>query len=52
MQLTFDLYRRNCIEGLFLSSGIARSEDETMNDLVRVVKSLRVDHSFRSYIHL
>ena len=52
MQLTLDLYRRNCIEGLFLSSGIARSEDETMNDLVRVAKALRLDHSFRGYIHL
>src|SRR5690349_21680340 len=36
--LTLDLYRRNCIEGLFLSSGIARSEDETMLDLVRIAK--------------
>ena len=52
VQLTLDLYRRNCIEGLFLSSGIARSEDETMNDLVRVAKALRLDHSFRGYIHL
>ena len=50
--LTLDLYRRNCIEGLFLSSGIARSEDETMSDLVRVAKSLRLDHHFRGYIHL
>ena len=35
VQLTLDLYRRNCIEGLFLSSGIARNEDDTMADLVR-----------------
>src|SRR4051812_7451013 len=52
VSLTLDLYRRNCIEGLFLSSGIARSEDATMEDLVRVAKSLREDHGFRGYIHL
>ena len=52
VQLTLDLYRRNCIEGLFLSSGIARSEDDTMSDLVRVAKALRTDHDFRGYIHL
>ncbi|MGE3872589.1 MAG: putative DNA modification/repair radical SAM protein [Parvibaculaceae bacterium] len=52
VQLTLDLYRRNCIEGLFLSSGIARSEDDTMRDLVAVAKSLRLDHGFRGYVHL
>ena len=52
VQLTLDLYRRNCIEGLFLSSGIARSEDDTMADLVRVAKKLRVEHGYRGYIHL
>jgi len=52
VRLTLDLYRRNCIEGLFLSSGIARSEDATMEDLVRVAKSLRREHGFRGYIHL
>ena len=52
VQLTLNLYQRNCIEGLFLSSGIARSEDDTMSDMVRVAKSLRVDHNFRGYIHL
>ena len=52
VQLTLDLYRRNCIEGLFLSSGIARSEDDTMADLVRVAKALRTEHNFRGYIHL
>ncbi len=52
VQLTLDLYRRNCIEGLFLSSGIARSEDDTMGDLVRVAKALRTEHDFRGYIHL
>jgi putative DNA modification/repair radical SAM protein len=50
--LTLDLYRRNCIEGLFLSSGIARSVDDTMGDLIRVAKSLREEHHFRGYIHL
>jgi predicted DNA-binding helix-hairpin-helix protein len=50
--LTLDLYRRNCIEGLFLSSGIARGEDETMADLVRVAKTLRLEHGYRGYIHL
>jgi putative DNA modification/repair radical SAM protein len=50
--LTLDLYRRNCIEGLFLSSGIARSEDDTMADLLRVAKTLRTAHGFHGYIHL
>src|ERR1700754_2591852 len=50
--LTLDLYRRNCIEGLFLSSGIARSEDATMEDMVRVAKTLRQEHGYRGYIHL
>jgi putative DNA modification/repair radical SAM protein len=52
VRLTLDLYRRNCIEGLFLSSGIAKSEDETMSALVRVAKSLRLEHGFRGYLHL
>ncbi len=52
VNLTLDLYRRNCIEGLFLSSGIARGEDATMQDLTRVAKALRLDHGFRGYIHL
>jgi putative DNA modification/repair radical SAM protein len=52
IRLTLDLYRRNCIEGLFLSSGISRSEDDTMADLVRVAKVLRTEHGFRGYIHL
>ena len=45
VRLTLDLYRRNCIEGLFLSSGIARSEDDTMDDLIRVARALRVEPS-------
>ncbi len=52
ISLTLDLYRRNCIEGLFLSSGIARSEDDTMGDIVRIARSLRREHGFRGYIHL
>ena len=50
--LTLDFYRRNYIEGLFLSSGIIRSPDYTMEQLVRVARSLREDHGFRGYIHL
>ena len=50
--LTLDFYRRNYIEGLFLSSGIIRSPDYTMEQLVRVAKGLRLDHGFRGYIHL
>src|SRR3954447_10079106 len=50
--LTLDFYRRNYIEGLFLSSGIVRSADYTMEQLVRVVRCLRVEHDFRGYIHL
>lgn len=52
VELTLDFYRRNCIEGLFLSSGIIRSPDYTMEQLVGVARSLRVDHGFRGYIHL
>src|SRR5215510_10213917 len=51
VRLTLDLYRRNCIEGLFLSSGIVRSPDDTMSDLIRVARLLRQDHAFRGYIH-
>ena len=50
--LTLDFYKRNYIEGLFLSSGIIRSPDYTMEALVRVARSLRVEHDFRGYIHL
>ena len=52
VQLTLDFYRRNYIEGLFLSSGIIRSPDYTMEEIVRVAKTLRVDHGYRGYIHL
>jgi putative DNA modification/repair radical SAM protein len=50
--LTLEFYRRNYIEGLFLSSGIIRSPDETMADMVRIARSLRTEHRFRGYIHL
>ena len=50
--LTLDFYRRNYIEGLFLSSGIIRSPDYTMEQLVRVARMLREEHGFRGYIHL
>ena len=50
--LTLDFYKRNYIEGLFLSSGIIRSPDYTMEQLVRVARSLREDHHYRGYIHL
>ncbi|MBV8402181.1 MAG: putative DNA modification/repair radical SAM protein, partial [Acetobacteraceae bacterium] len=45
-------YRRNCIEGLFLSSGIIRDPDYTMEQVVRVARILREEHGFRGYIHL
>ncbi|MBB3462061.1 putative DNA modification/repair radical SAM protein [Rhizobium sp. BK377] len=50
--LTLEFYRRNYIEGLFLSSGIIRSSDHTMEEMVRIVRELRVTHGFRGYIHL
>jgi putative DNA modification/repair radical SAM protein len=52
VSLTLNFYKRNYIEGLFLSSGIIRSGDYTMEQLVLVAKTLRVDHGFRGYIHL
>ena len=52
VQLTLDFYRRNCIEGLFLSSGIIRNADYTMEQVVEVARVLREEHDFRGYIHL
>lgn len=52
VQLTLDFYRRNYIEGLFLSSGIIRNPDYTMEQIVAVARALRIDHEFRGYIHL
>ena len=50
--LTLSFYKRNYIEGLFLSSGIIQSADYTMEQLVEVARSLREDHEFKGYIHL
>ena len=50
--LTLEFYRRNMIEGLFLSSGIVRSSDHTMEQMVRVARELRTTHRFGGYIHL
>ncbi len=50
--LTLEFYRRNYIEGLFLSSGIIRSSDDTMEQMVKVARELRTVHNFRGYIHL
>ncbi len=52
VSLTIEFYRRNYIEGLFLSSGIIRSPDATMADMVRIARRLREDEHFRGYIHL
>lgn len=52
VDLTMEFYRRNYIEGLFLSSGVVRNPDYTMERLVRVAKDLREIHRFNGYIHL
>ncbi len=52
VQLTLSFYRRNYIEGLFLSSGIIRSPNYTMERIVEVARRLREEHDFRGYIHL
>lgn len=52
VRLTIDLYRRNYIEGLFLSSGVYRSPDATMELLIEVARTLRTEHKFGGYIHL
>lgn len=52
VQLTVDFYRRNYIEGLFLSSGVVRSADYTMEQLIAVMEKLRRDHRFGGYIHV
>jgi putative DNA modification/repair radical SAM protein len=51
-KLTFEFYKRNYIEGLFLSSGIIRSPDYTMEQMVAVARTLREEHRFQGYIHL
>ncbi len=52
VELTVNFYRRNYIEGLFLSSGIFKNADYTTERLVRVAKLLRTEHKFNGYIHL
>jgi putative DNA modification/repair radical SAM protein len=52
VDLTLSFYRRNYIEGLFLSSGIIKSSDHTMEQLVETARILREEHDFRGYIHL
>ncbi|MDR0972491.1 MAG: putative DNA modification/repair radical SAM protein [Prevotellaceae bacterium] len=52
VELTMEFYRRNYIEGLFLSSGVVRNPDYTMERMVRIAKDLRTIHRFNGYIHL
>src|SRR6478752_5891848 len=52
VDLTLSFYKRNYIEGLFLSSGIIRSPDYTMEQIVEVARVLREEHDFQGYIHL
>jgi putative DNA modification/repair radical SAM protein len=52
VDLTLGFYKRNYIEGLFLSSGIIKTPDHTMEEMVRVARTLRRDHGFAGYIHL
>ena len=50
--LTVEFYKRNYIEGLFLSSGVMKTPDHTMEEMIEVARRLRVDHKFQGYIHL
>lgn len=52
VNLTLDFYKRNYIEGLFLSSGIVQSPDYTMEQMGTIARELRIDHGFGGYIHL
>jgi predicted DNA-binding helix-hairpin-helix protein len=52
VKLTLDFYRRNYIEGLFLSSGVIKSPDYTLEQLIAVARALRIEHRFAGYIHL
>lgn len=52
VELTMNFYRRNYIEGLFLSSGIFKNADYTMERMLRIVKKLRLEERFNGYIHL
>ena len=52
VELTLEFYRRNYIEGLFLSSGVMRDPDYTMERMVRVIRDLRTVHRYNGYIHM
>ncbi|MDB5438620.1 MAG: putative modification/repair radical protein, partial [Caulobacteraceae bacterium] len=52
VRLTLDFYKRNYVEGLFLSSGVIRSPDATQEEMNEVARRLRQVHDFRGYIHL
>jgi putative DNA modification/repair radical SAM protein len=52
VDLFMAFYRRNYVEGLFLSSGIIQNSDYTMEQMIAIVRKLRVEHDFRGYIHL
>jgi len=52
VELTIEFYRRNYIEGLFLSSGVINNPDYTMERMVRVIKQLRTVHRYNGYIHM
>lgn len=52
VELTISFYRRNYIEGLFLSSGVIKNPDYTMEQMVRVAKTLRTEENYNGYIHL
>lgn len=52
VSLTLEFYKRNYIEGLFLSSGVVRSPDDTMGEMVEAARRLREDHAYSGYIHL
>ncbi len=52
VDLTLNFYRRNYIEGLFLSSGVFKNPDYTMERMLKVVRTLRLEHDFHGYIHL
>ena len=51
-ELTIDFYKRNYIEGLFLSSAVCKNPNDTMEKLLSVVKKLRLEYGFHGYIHL
>src|SRR4030066_1172971 len=52
VELTIEFYRRNYIEGLFLSSGVFRNPDTTMEQMIKVAKELRTVYYYNGYIHL